>query len=160
MLFQTAIERVLGHEGGYTEGKGDPGGETNWGISKRSYPKLNIKTLTRQEAIAIYERDFWKKARCDLLPDSVAYQAMDFAVNSGIVPATMALQRAAGAVPDGVIGPVTLARIKAISAHDLVVRFIAERIEWMTDAKNWPVAGRGWMKRMALNLRYSAEDTD
>lgn len=159
MNFAFAIERVLGHEGGYVNNPDDPGGETNWGISKRSYPELDIKNLTRDQAIAIYNIDFWMKARCSSLPDSVAYQALDFAVNSGPVPAIMALQRAAGAIPDGFVGPVTMARIVAMSPHDLVCRYLAERLEYMTNAKNWPNAGRSWARRIAKNLRYSAEDS-
>lgn len=158
MNFLTAIERVLGHEGGYVNDPSDPGGETKWGISKRSYPNVDIKNLTRGEAIAIYNIDFWIKARCASLPDSVAYQVLDFAVNSGITPAIMALQRACGAAPDGHVGPVTMSRLSAMSDHDLLVLLLAERLEFMTNLKNWPNAGRGWARRIAKNLRYSAED--
>ena len=30
------IERVLSHEGGYANHPKDPGGETNWGVTKRT----------------------------------------------------------------------------------------------------------------------------
>ena len=56
--FDKAFDRLMGHEGGYTPGKGDPGGETKWGISKRSYPHLDIQSLTRDDAKVIYRRDF------------------------------------------------------------------------------------------------------
>lgn len=158
MMFETAIARVLGIEGGYTPGADDPGGETKWGISKRSYPDLDIKALTREEAVEIYRKDFWFKARCDLLPDSVAFQALDFAVNSGIVVATMALQRAAGVAADGVVGPVTLSALVRVSAHDLICLLLAERLEFMTGLSNWPLAGRGWARRVARDLRYGAID--
>lgn len=160
MNFTTAIERVLGHEGGYVNDPDDPGGETKWGISKRSYPDLNIASLTRQQAIALYNLDFWIPARIAALPDSVAYQALDFAVNSGIQPAIMALQRAAGAAPDGYVGPITIAAIQRKSSHDLLVLYLAERLEYMTNLRNWPHAGRGWARRIAKNLRYSAEDIE
>ncbi|MCW8621188.1 glycosyl hydrolase 108 family protein, partial [Acinetobacter baumannii] len=32
--FQTALKRVLQHEGGYINHPSDPGGETNYGITK------------------------------------------------------------------------------------------------------------------------------
>lgn len=158
MNFLFAIERVLGHEGGYVNDPNDPGGETKWGISKRSYPDLDIANLTRDEAISIYNIDFWIPNRLASLPDSVAYQALDFAVNSGIRPAIAALQRAAGVAADGYIGPVTLAALASKSPHDLLVLYLAERIEYMTALKNWPNAGKGWARRIAKNLRYSAED--
>lgn len=158
MHFSLAIERVLGNEDGYVNDPNDPGGETKWGISKRSYPDLDIANLTRAQAIAIYNVDFWIPARIAALPDSVAYQALDFAVNSGIRPAIAALQRAAGAAPDGFVGPVTMAAIAAQTPHDLLVLYLAERLEYITNLKNWPHAGRGWARRIAKNLRYSAED--
>jgi len=44
---------------GYVNDPKDPGGETKFGISKRSYPTLNIKTLSIEQALEIYYRDYW-----------------------------------------------------------------------------------------------------
>ena len=49
MTFEDAIEFVLLHEGGYSWDPKDPGGETRFGISKKSYPNLNIKNLTEEK---------------------------------------------------------------------------------------------------------------
>lgn len=49
---------ILNHEGGYVFDKDDPGGETKYGISKRSHPKLDIKTLTKKQAQQIYQADY------------------------------------------------------------------------------------------------------
>ena len=57
--FVRAIDRVLIHEGGDADDPRDPGGRTRWGISQRTYPTLDIRRLTRTEAIALYRRDFW-----------------------------------------------------------------------------------------------------
>ncbi len=56
--FAVALEKVLAHENGYVNDPDDPGGETKFGISKRSYANLNIKDLTREQAAEIYYRDF------------------------------------------------------------------------------------------------------
>ena len=48
-----AIEHVLKFEGGYVNDPDDPGGETNFGISKRSYPDLDIAALTVADAVEI-----------------------------------------------------------------------------------------------------------
>ena len=40
------IVKTLGKEGGYVNNSRDPGGETNFGISKRAYPNVDIKNLT------------------------------------------------------------------------------------------------------------------
>ena len=66
--FPAFINRILGHEGGYVNDPQDPGGETNWGISKRSYPGEDIKNLTLDQAAAIYRRDYWDMARAGDLP--------------------------------------------------------------------------------------------
>ena len=158
MTFDLAFDRLLGSEGGYTPGVGDPGGETNWGISKRTYPHLDIKTLTREHAKTIYYTDFWLRIHADQLAGSVAFQTFDFAVNSGIYTAVRYLQRAVGVADDGHWGPVSVAAAVALSESDTILRLNAERLEFMTKLVNWPNAGRGWARRIAANLRYGAED--
>ena len=48
--FDEIIDVVLHHEGGYVNDPKDPGGETNYGISKRAYPDVDIKNLTEDGA--------------------------------------------------------------------------------------------------------------
>lgn len=156
--FDEAFDRLLGHEGGYVNDPEDPGGETNWGISKRSYPDVDIKNLTRDQAKAIYRLDFWQRVHGDELPFAVAFQTFDFAVNSGIETAVRYLQRACGVADDGHWGPVSQAAIKTRTLCDLVLALNAERLDFMTRLKNWPHAGRGWARRIAQNLRYGEVD--
>lgn len=156
--FEVSINRLLSSEGGYTSGQGDAGGETQWGISKRSYPNLNIKELTREQACALYKRDFWDRLHLDDQPMGVAYQLLDFAVNSGSGTATRALQRAVGCADDGVVGEHTLASIKATEPHDLLMRYLAQRLRFMRACKGWPLFNGGWVERICKNLEYAAED--
>jgi len=157
--FSKMIERILGHEGGYVNDPADPGGETKWGISKRSYPTLNIKDLSREDAIKIYFKDFWTPLKCSRFHDGVAYQLLDSAVNSGIGQSIRVLQRAVGVADDGVAGPMTLAATEKFSESAQIMLFVAERISFMTKLKNWPNHGKGWMVRMAHNLRFGAADS-
>ena len=92
------------------------------------------------------------------MSDAAAYQALDFAVNSGIPIAIHALQRVAGVAPDGFVGPVTLAALKEMTDHDIIVLLLAERLDFMTGLANWPTESRGWARRIARDLRYSAQD--
>lgn len=160
MKFDLFIGRILGHEGGYVNDPRDPGGETNWGISKRAYPHLNIRTLTREQAIELYRKDYWQRIQGDLLPDEVAFQVLDVAVNHGIGNATRMLQRAVGVADDGHFGPLSLAAVRKFAAVDVVLRFNAERLEFYTKLSTWPTYGKGWTRRVAQNLRYGAEDSD
>jgi len=52
-------ERLLLVECGYVNDPNDPGGETKFGISKRSYPHLDIKNLTEDDAKKIFIEDFF-----------------------------------------------------------------------------------------------------
>lgn len=63
--FEMAINFVLPQEGGYVNDPKDPGGETNFGISKRKYPDVDIKNLTDLAAVAIYRRDYWDRNNLD-----------------------------------------------------------------------------------------------
>jgi lysozyme family protein len=159
MNFDTAIERILGHEGGYTPGVGDPGGETNWGISKRSYPNVDIRNLSRNGAKAIYFSDFWQRIHADEMYDGVAYQGLDFAVNSGIETSVRKLQKAVGAADDGWWGPETKCKIAAMSESDVIMNFAAERLEFFASLSTFARFGVGWTRRVAQNLRYGALDS-
>ena len=154
--FNTAFDRLLGHEGGYTEGKGDPGGETAWGISKRSYPNLIIRNLTRDQAKEIYLRDFWKPLG-DAHP-AVKFQAFDFAVNSGIQTSIRKLQAAVGVADDGHWGSVSEAALAKMPLNDVLMRFAAQRLRFMASLSVWPTFSRGWAIRIAGQLEYAAED--
>ena len=59
--FDDIIEIVLEHEGGYVNDPDDPGGETNFGIAKRSHPDVDIANLTKEDAKIIYYQDYWMK---------------------------------------------------------------------------------------------------
>lgn len=159
MNFDQAFDRLLGNEGGYVNDPNDPGGETNWGISKRSYPNVDIKALTREGAKRIYRTDFWDRASMDGYDPAIAFQVFDIAVNSGIETAVRMLQRASGVADDGHVGPVTIAAVKARSVTDMLMLLIAERLEFWAKLSTWDRFGRGWSRRAATDLRYAAQDT-
>ena len=81
--FDKAVEFVLQHEGGYSNDPNDPGGETHWGISKRSYPSLDIKNLTKTQAVEIYRKDYWLKNDCDKMSYPLDIFVFNCAVNCG-----------------------------------------------------------------------------
>lgn len=156
--FDKLIDRVLSHEGGYSNDPQDPGGETQWGISKRAHPDVNIKALTRAQAINIYRADYWDKIKGDQLPAGVAFQVLDAAVNHGVRVASRWLQTSIGVTADGIIGPVTLAASRRADAAETVLLFNAVRLEFYTDVTTFARFGRGWVRRVAKNLRYAVED--
>lgn len=168
--FDLAFERVVGHEGGYTADPKDRGnwttgvinqGElkgTKFGISAMSYPDLDIKNLTVDQAKAIYKRDFWDRAQADQYDAAIAYQLFDIAVNNGNGNAIRMLQRAVGVADDGQVGRLTIAAVKALSVTDVIMRLNAERLLFITKLSTWPTYGKGWTNRVAGNLQYGAVD--
>lgn len=152
VTFDQAFERLLGHEGGYVNDSRDPGGETKYGISRRSYPGEDIAGMTIERAKEIYRRDFWGPAGCDAVPDSVKFDLFDTAVNSGVVTAIRLLQRACSASVDGALGPRTLLAAQTMEPGRLLARFNGHRLDFMNDLPVWPTFGRGWSQRIAENL--------
>jgi lysozyme family protein len=152
MTFDEAFERLIGHEGGYVNHPSDPGGETKYGISKRSYPGEDIRGMTLERAKVIYLRDYWGPAGCDAVPDGVKFDLFDMAVNSGVRRAVLTLQRAVDETEDGILGPRTIQAVQSMPAARLSARFNAIRLRFMTDLPTWPAFGKGWARRIADNL--------
>lgn len=152
MTFDEAFDKLLKHEGGYIDHRNDPGGETKFGISKRSYPHLDIAALTVDDAKLIYLRDFWNVAGCTAVPETIRFDLFDTAVNSGVGRAVRLLQRAAGAAEDGQLGPKTLQAISSMHPARLTARFNGARLAFMCSLPNWHAFGRGWSMRIADNL--------
>lgn len=146
MTFSAALAEVLKHEGGYVNDKRDPGGETKYGISKRSYPHLDIASLTVDEAGEIYRADYWNKVRGDELPPALALCVFDTAVNMGVHRAILLLQRSLGVSADGRLGPVTMNAAKA-SGAEVVDDFMARRAKRYSELSSVSVFGRGWYRR-------------
>lgn len=155
MNFDQAFERLLGHEGGYSNNAADPGGETMWGVTKvvaRAHgytgPMRDMPVATAKE---IYRKTYWVPVRADELPDSVRFDVFDAAVNHGPAQSAKWLQRAVGTNPDGVIGAVTVAASRAAGPM-IAARFNGYRLQFYTDLPTWPTFGKGWARRVASNL--------
>lgn len=78
-----AIDLVLKHEGGYVNDPHDPGGETNFGISKKAHPDLDISSLTRAQAGSIYQKDYWTPTMAAQADQRLANCMLDCRVNQG-----------------------------------------------------------------------------
>ena len=84
LRFQRIVKVILQHEGGYVNDTADPGGETNYGISKRTYPHLDIKGLTEKQASDIYYNDWYLPLHLNRIDDeALATKVLDTCVNLG-----------------------------------------------------------------------------
>ena len=132
--FDEIIEITLKHEGGYVNDPKDLGGETNFGITKRYYPDVDIENLTKKEAKEIYYKDYWLGNKVDKLPDDLKHIFFDMCVNMGRGTAVKILQRAANSRGrnigvDGGLGPATISALKGVE----VERVRAYRVKYYSD---------------------------
>ncbi len=132
--FNDIIEVVLHHEGGYVNDPDDPGGETNFGIAKRSHPDVDIANLTKEGAKEIYKKHYWDKNKVESLPEDLRHIYFDMCVNQGKSRGVKILQRAANAkgadlVVDGGLGPKTIAALDGVELD----RVRAYRIKYYAD---------------------------
>lgn len=123
------IDGLVEREGGYVNHPADRGGPTNYGITvavarAQGYAGA-MRDMPRAEAEAIYRRLYWIRPGFDRvarLSGRIAAELFDTGVNMGPAVAVTFLQRALTAlnrssrdypdlVPDGRIGPATLAAI-------------------------------------------------
>lgn len=157
MNFDTAFHKLLGHEGGYSNNPSDPGGETMWGVTKRvavahGYTD-SMKDMPVETAKEIYKKLYWNAVKAEQLPEGIRYLVFDAAVNSGVSQSVEWLQRSVGVKDDGVIGSVTLAAVNASESRLIACKMLGERLQFMTDLKNWSSFSKGWARRIAHLLK-------
>jgi len=169
MNFDLAFSRLLGQEGGFTDDRQDKGNWTGgkvgvgalkgskYGISAMSYPMEDIRNLSEARAKAIYLRDFWGPAGCDLVPTPLKYPLFETAVHTSAPGrptfAIKLVQRAAGVQDDGIIGPITMQAISSADPYRLTARFYGFRLDHLNDLPAWAHYSKGWAQRIADNLK-------
>jgi lysozyme family protein len=162
--FAESIPIIFRHEGGYVNDPNDRGGETNHGISKRAYPDLDIRNLTKDDAAAIYYEDYWKPLQLGSVNDEdVAGYLLDCAVNHGAGRAGKFAQKVANAFGaelaiDSVMGPLTIAAINGIGdQRAYLYGLIGERAAFFCalarEARRQRRFIRGWLTRAFYPLR-------
>lgn len=159
VLFESAIIKVLKDEGGYVNHPADPGGETNFGISKRSYPNVDIKNLTVEGAKDIYYRDFWLTGPYDKIAcGPLAEKVFNTAINAGNSRAFKLLQQAVNKVGgnlvvDGAVGPKTITAINSLDGQAVLAAYrVAQADFYKGLVAADPSKGvflKGWLNRAA-----------
>lgn len=163
--FEFAFERTMGNEGGFIlhKNEGDRGGWTYAGIAEnfwsdwagwpivRSNP--NHPELTRMVK-EFYKKNFWDPMRLDEVKDYIiSYNIFDFGMNTGIPVAVKLAQVAAGTIPDGAIGPKTLAALNTVDPELFELSYFAlkcKRYVSISRKRNRQFF-RGWIIR-SLNV--------
>lgn len=156
--YDEALQRLLVHEGGYTNHPSDPGGPTNFGITIFDYRKYvkpgataaDVKAMRLDEAKAIYKAKYWDAQRCDELPVGLDYAVFDYGVNSGIGRSGKVLRRIVKlSDATSVVNNDVLQAVKQYDSRNLITTMCDERLRFLKALKTWPVFGAGWGRRVA-----------
>lgn len=162
VAFVSALPFVLRWEGGFVDHPKDPGGRTNKGITQAVYkawrvgqglsPDADVKAITDAEVDAIYETNYWLRARCDVLTDPLTLAQFDTAVNMGVGRAIRLLQGAVGCGVDGAFGSGTLKAVQSCDRETAVVRYCDAREEFYrrlaSQKPDLAVFLKGWLNRL------------
>lgn len=150
-IWERAIAFVLSYEGStYENDPNDSGGETKFGISKKSYPNEDIKNLTLERTQEIYRNDYWNQMLGEKLPEKLAVAVFDCAVNQGLIRSIRLLQAMLNVDVDGVMGPKTLQAAALITDKEVSL-YLLERARLYMNTKgpngveHW---GNNWGTRL------------
>jgi lysozyme family protein len=163
--YENCLDLVLKSEGGWVDGDkiGDPGGETNLGVTKRVWEEYvghlvtTMKNLTKADVAPMYEQKYWRPTYGEVLPAGIDFLCFSMGVNAGPGRAVKLLQSSIGCVPDGVIGPTTMGLIRASNAASIINKFSESRRGYYRSL-NKPQFEHGWLSRVdneekeALNM--------
>lgn len=140
----------------------DPGGLTNFGISAKNHPGIDVRNLTVEQAKAIYKKEYWDVISGDALPLPLGVALFDFAVNSGTGRAVQFLQDILHVQRDGVLGAGTKSALALFlsrnSAYELAVDLTHRRTTFLVNiCRKRPSSLKflsGWMKRVHRLIAY------
>ena len=161
--FSEASDFSIKNEGGYVNDPDDPGGETNFGISKRSYPEEDIKSMTRDRAVEIYQTDFWDKPKLGKLPDRLATKVFDTGINVGAKRGVLLLQRMLGVKGTGTINDATIKALRGTDEDKVIKQYITElKGYYKAVVKRKPTSKKfltGWLSRAERLPEVIGEDS-
>ncbi len=157
--FLPCLHEVLGLEGGYSDDPRDPGGPTNFGITRAGWASVckvpissvtaeDMQRLTLSEAASVYRKFYWNAMCCEDMARGVDLMVFQFGVNAGIDTSAQVLQQICAVTTDGIIGPITLAAARHIVPVTLINRLAKQQIECYQGFSEWDVFGAGWVNRV------------
>lgn len=160
--FERCLRFVLHEEGGLADDKADKGGKTNRGVSTPTFNTAKsrgiihasrIEDLTELEVQTIYWSLYWLEPRCYEFPAPLDLLVFDAFVQHRPGPAAEMIQAAVGTVPDGIIGPKTIAAAHKVDVVAAIERYAYARERFYRQiAKADPTQVRflrGWLGRVA-----------
>jgi lysozyme family protein len=162
--FDISIKVILKHEGGYINDSSDPGGETNFGISRKflisvGLPNEDIKNMIVDRAVELYKQYFWKSLYDDITDQTITSKFFDLCVNMGSNQGTKLVQRSCIQLgckigDDGVFGKNTLAAINGCDASLLIDKIIDIQCQFYKDLAASKPSLAKFLKQWLIRARW------
>jgi lysozyme family protein len=159
--FNTAFDVLMELEGWdkIVDDPDDPGGVTKYGISLKSFPSLNIKTLTLERAKSIYYYSYWYHPNIGKIENAaLALKVFCTGVLTGTKLAISKLQTAVNVLledpikVDGMLGPKTANAINSIRHPEALEElFEAHMTMYVVKLENRKFL-QGWLRRIDMDL--------
>lgn len=167
-LFNLSFNLTIQHEGGFQDNPGDHGnwtggkinsGElkgTKWGISAAQFPDLDIKNLTEEQAMGIYESKYWQVLYNQIEEQVIANKLFDSGVLFGVETSVRLLQEVLqtgfSLLADGEFGPITLSAINQSDVVSLLQSYKTHLVSYILKLSSENPVNReevpGWIKRI------------
>ncbi|WP_299896833.1 holin-associated N-acetylmuramidase [uncultured Ruegeria sp.] len=180
-------KEIVHREGGFVSDPDDPGGTTKFGVTIHTMRRfgldltgdglvdeMDVRALTRREAVDIFVQHYFEKPRIALLPEVLHASVFDMCVNAGAqaVKILQRLLREMGfeVVADGVIGlqtaqaceeaaqpdPIALRDAYGVARRNYYFRLADKRPASRKYARTRSGGKGGWIKRAEefLSPRY------
>jgi len=176
--FLAAHQAIEKWEGGFVFHPEDPGGATNFGITRsvleswrgRPVSVEDVRTMTIDEARRIFFVRYWQPLRGDDVPWPLALMTYNAGVNTGPRRGGKFLQRTLNSLGanlkiDGRIGKRTIAAASDVAVDQAVTDFSAILDAYYRGLHHFPTFGKGWLNRLrditaiALNKNPTRSDT-
>ena len=153
--FKECLNLVLKSEGGFVNDPRDSGGMTNLGITQKSLEEWLghdvdekfMRNLTPEMAAPFYEQKYWRSCYGEVLPRGLDYLCFSFGINAGCGRSVKLLQQSIGVIPDGIVGPRVMQKLRESNIADIIKGFSECRRNYYKSLKSFPVFGKGWASR-------------
>jgi len=162
-LFLSAMTFLFREEGGTNADPLDRGGFTNYGLSEKQYPDIDLRNITREQALEIYYLDYWIRQSCHMFPSPVAITLFDSSVNCGPGTAVKWLQKSINGdnnfvKVDGAVGTKTILASTGVPPYKLSGGIVGYRVQHYADLLDrHPEQVRfikGWNRRAGRLLQF------
>lgn len=176
-VLRRAFGFSMGEEGRdkFTDDKRDAGGPTKWGMALNYNRDImpdkdgngvidaaDVKLLAEADALAMYEKRYWRPSIKPEYPDALAFMLVDMMLNPGPGATPKLLQKALNACGknvdvDGCVGGQTLAAVAAVDLVSLLRALADQRLAYYQSRPKFPVYGKGWTGRTRRCLEASLQ---